>query len=327
MMKLYTQYCNNYSIAQGKLHEMQQTNKKFVAFQKQMRDLQDSALDIDSFLIMPIQRIPRYILLLQDLLSHTPGRHVDYETTKAAIAKLEEVANHANQSIGDVQNTEMILKIQDQLIGMGNLLQPARKFVKEGELIKIMSTGVKPTWFILFNDIMIYGYRRIGGKIQYKGQIEMGTTWLRDLEDTQAIQNLFQIVAVEKTYTVYAESPEVKAEWMEDLNTVIGRILIQHPELKEQRAPVRIRNRGGGIWKNLTYTPGDFDPNHQVHQSDDKKWFTVEGDTVRTNKQNVFDPYSAPSRTDERTKLLISKNVRDSSHAEEEACCCSCVIL
>ena len=36
---------------------------------------------------------------------------MDYETTKVAIKKLEDVANHANTSIGDVKNTEMILKV------------------------------------------------------------------------------------------------------------------------------------------------------------------------------------------------------------------------
>ena len=46
---------------------------------------------------------------------------------------------------------------------------------------------------------MIY-VRRLAGKIQVKGQIVMGTSWVRDLEDTHNIQNLFQIVAEQKTY-------------------------------------------------------------------------------------------------------------------------------
>ncbi len=33
---------------------------------------------------MPIQRLPRYVMLLQDLLAHTPNTHIDYtELSKA----------------------------------------------------------------------------------------------------------------------------------------------------------------------------------------------------------------------------------------------------
>jgi hypothetical protein len=28
---------------------------------------------------MPIQRIPRYVLLLEDLLKHTPDPHIDHD--------------------------------------------------------------------------------------------------------------------------------------------------------------------------------------------------------------------------------------------------------
>ena len=31
-----------------------------------------------SYLIMPVQRVPRYIMLLEDLLKHTPEDHSDH---------------------------------------------------------------------------------------------------------------------------------------------------------------------------------------------------------------------------------------------------------
>jgi hypothetical protein len=36
--------------------------------------------DIFAYLIMPVQRIPRYQLLLRDLLKHTEKDHNDYES-------------------------------------------------------------------------------------------------------------------------------------------------------------------------------------------------------------------------------------------------------
>ena len=35
---------------------------------------------LSGFMIQPIQRIPRYILLLTDLIKHTTGPHADYDS-------------------------------------------------------------------------------------------------------------------------------------------------------------------------------------------------------------------------------------------------------
>lgn len=37
-----------------------------------------SGLSVESFLILPVQRIPRYVLLLQDLLKYTNATHQDF---------------------------------------------------------------------------------------------------------------------------------------------------------------------------------------------------------------------------------------------------------
>jgi hypothetical protein len=35
-------------------------------------------MDLQSILIKPIQRLPKYVLLLKDLLKHTEKSHIDY---------------------------------------------------------------------------------------------------------------------------------------------------------------------------------------------------------------------------------------------------------
>jgi hypothetical protein len=36
-------------------------------------------MDLQSILIKPIQRLPKYVLLLKDLYKHTEKSHIDYE--------------------------------------------------------------------------------------------------------------------------------------------------------------------------------------------------------------------------------------------------------
>ncbi len=43
-------------------------------------------------LILPIQRIPRYILLLQEIAKYTPEVHADYQHVLEALSKMKSIA-------------------------------------------------------------------------------------------------------------------------------------------------------------------------------------------------------------------------------------------
>ena len=78
-LKCYTQYCNFFEESNQTYAQLSETNTKFKKFlKKTLKAPECKNLGLDSFLIMPVQRIPRYILLLKDLLKHTPPSHVDY---------------------------------------------------------------------------------------------------------------------------------------------------------------------------------------------------------------------------------------------------------
>lgn len=47
-----------------------------------------------NFLILPVQRLPRYVLLLRDLLKFTPEEHTDFENLSKAVDKMSSVADY-----------------------------------------------------------------------------------------------------------------------------------------------------------------------------------------------------------------------------------------
>jgi len=63
-------------------------------------------------LIAPIQRIPRYNLLLKDLIKSTSDSHPDYQNLKAALALMQEVAGHVNNSMKTSDNFKTLLSIE-----------------------------------------------------------------------------------------------------------------------------------------------------------------------------------------------------------------------
>lgn len=48
---------------------------------------------------MPVQRIPRYKLLLTELLKYTPEDHSDYQDLAAAVSLVSGVVNSINEDI------------------------------------------------------------------------------------------------------------------------------------------------------------------------------------------------------------------------------------
>jgi hypothetical protein len=58
-----------------------------------------SGLTLQAYLIMPVQRIPRYRLLLEDLLRRTESNHTDYNGLKIALERIDSVARFVNEEI------------------------------------------------------------------------------------------------------------------------------------------------------------------------------------------------------------------------------------
>ena len=55
-------------------------------------------LDIESFLIQPIQRLPRYSLLIRDILKSTPRKHRDFKILARAQGEMEMLLSYIDES-------------------------------------------------------------------------------------------------------------------------------------------------------------------------------------------------------------------------------------
>ena len=131
---------------------------------------------LDSLLILPIQRIPRYQLLLKELIKQTERfeeYHRDLSDLRNAYAQITEVAQVINERMKDNDRRQMVAKIEQRfdrslMDKMGeNLVIPARYFVTEssenpadGDYLTKHNKHGTPSHIVLFlfNDCLIYGY-------------------------------------------------------------------------------------------------------------------------------------------------------------------------
>jgi len=161
---LYRQYLRNYDHARQIISDKKRKQPRFGDFLEEVKQTNGStALSLISFLIMPIQRIPRYKLLLRELVKYTPESHPDAEDLQSAYDKVSELADSMNESI-DLQKKYDELKIfQKKLFGKNSvakppyIVNPHRVFIHHGELTKLCRKEPKSRYFLLFNDALLYG--------------------------------------------------------------------------------------------------------------------------------------------------------------------------
>ncbi len=117
-----------------------------------------------------VQRIPRYILLLNDLLKHTWPEHVDYGDLRNAVAAMENVAEYINER---TRVHESITKITDveKRLKYGSpehepLSIPSRRYIREDWFYLLVGGKKKDRCLFLFNDKLIVTRRssRINNK-------------------------------------------------------------------------------------------------------------------------------------------------------------------
>lgn len=101
MFRLYKEYAAEHNKALSTLERLSK-NRSFMDFCMAPMGVSDTTPDgvylyVTSLLITPIQRIPRYLLLLKDLTAHTDPSSDEYSHLKKANLLLSEIAGEVNQ--------------------------------------------------------------------------------------------------------------------------------------------------------------------------------------------------------------------------------------
>jgi hypothetical protein len=220
-LALYSVYNAGYPESQSTYRSLS-SNRKFAAFMDAQRMLaaDQSKLDFISLSIMPIQRVPRYRMLLGELHKYTAPDHPDYAPLASALRDVAKLADDINESIRAAESDEHVRQLQRKLVGLDfPLLQPGRVFVREGVLDKVCKKDVKPRHFYLFNDMLLYandtmGQLRLSKVFPIAEGLSIG-------ESTR--ERAFQIITPKKSFLVIAADNHKRADWIRALQSVVKR--------------------------------------------------------------------------------------------------------
>lgn len=216
LLKPYGRYGSRYEECLQHVTELQKANPKF----KKVFDFYDehafrfSGLRLKDYMIMPVQRVPRFVtplrlsllssshnlfrassytMLLRDLLKHTPEGHPDLVNLQSACKKVEDVATSVNEGIRQAESQTKMAAIIERGGGFEALMKNYRSFIKSGTVPLLIDMadrkkGAKKDGEILiFNDIVVSGgfVSRKAEQQEYAQVLPL--VWVsKDLDEEQA---------------------------------------------------------------------------------------------------------------------------------------------
>jgi len=167
-LKMYTQYCANQNTAFTLLRALRKgdnPHSKFIRFCAEVTELPESrGLELQGFLIKPVQRLCKYPLLLRELIKYTPPHTQAHRDVSAAYEKLSAIVAEVNEGRKVFENLQRIMDIRENMEGSPaacgvELVQPSRTFQRAGTFLKLILPSRKPVLarqYFMFNDLLIY---------------------------------------------------------------------------------------------------------------------------------------------------------------------------
>lgn len=151
-LKFYSTYANDFRAATQLVEEQLERNKAFKTFMERQESRPEVQKKLNALLITPVQRIPRYKLLLDDIIKNTPRFHQDKENLTSARSQIDSIAWYINDQIKEYENNRILVDIQKSLQGgLPKIIKPDRKLIKQGNLMKVNKSGghAQPRYVIL----------------------------------------------------------------------------------------------------------------------------------------------------------------------------------
>lgn len=253
MLAAYGQYVERHAQAAEVLDAEMRRGGRFEAFARQVQaNPLSHGWDLSMFLITPVQRLLRYSLLFKEYRDSTLVCHPDHEEACRLVARLDAHAAAVNAQMRQEGNRKKLCAIRDAFTSgppdvLDGLVRPDRFYVRDGQLRKVCRKTTKKRWFWLFSDCLMYGARSPSQSgFVYHRHFPLTKVRVNPVADTGGlpiasfcvdlscvcftvlacgstdIKNGFQIITKDKSFTVMAETPQEKNEWLMDLRECLG---------------------------------------------------------------------------------------------------------
>jgi hypothetical protein len=178
VVQKFVPYITRYVDISGIVNRLSNTDSQF---QNALALIEQQYEPITSLIVEPVQRMPRYPLLLKEILKATPDWHPDHIPLHRAMEKLQNDAKIADKALAEVSRRSKLLEFERTIRGCPPLLNSERKYIG---MWPVIGTDLE---LLVFSDLLIITGTKKEGLAR------------RVVTEVRKCQDLSQVLAVEKT--------------------------------------------------------------------------------------------------------------------------------
>lgn len=233
--RMYAQYCNDFHPNNQLLEDM----KKKSEFKKCVEACESlpgaNRLSLGDYLIMPVQRIPRYVLLLEQVKSCTLQTDPDYKNIEESLKSIKAVATDINEKKRRADLIQKVVDIQKTLSVKGkesiSIAKPARFFMREGKLQYAVQERRISCYGFLFNDLFLITQKK-GKRYELKSEVLITSESVCESLPSSCF-SMKSLSSSDIVYIFQASSLEERDIWYADICSAIrGQLTRQYTNMR-----------------------------------------------------------------------------------------------
>ncbi|XP_050733080.1 protein vav-like isoform X4 [Eriocheir sinensis] len=255
---IYGEYCANLAAAQQEVEDVMNNNEEVRnLIQECQSEVSDGRHQLRGYLVVPVQRILKYHLLLQELVRHTQAQpHSELGDLKRAHESMKDLAEYINEVKRDKEMLQIIRDLRNSIMEMPsdiNDWQELGKLRHDGETkIECHPEPIRKRYVFVFDKVMVIcskqtrrlsdlflghnGNRWSWGEVSledekyfYKDSVRLENCRVENSggsgmgSSTRGRQNSFYLVVDvnKKAYTIITKDSDSKEKWMKSISDAI----------------------------------------------------------------------------------------------------------
>ncbi|XP_056271952.1 FYVE, RhoGEF and PH domain-containing protein 4a isoform X3 [Pseudoliparis swirei] len=225
-LKMYAEYVRNFDNAMELVKQWTDRSPQFKAIIQEIQSQEVcGSLTLQHHMLEPVQRVPRYEMLLKDYLKKLPQDDPDRQNSEKSLEIIATAATHSNSAIRKSDNLKKLMEIYEMLGEEEDIVNPSNEFIKEGHILKLAArnTSAMERYLFLFNNMLLYCVPKFSlGGPKYTVRTRIGIDGMKVLETANEVYpHTFQVSGKERTLELQASSEQNKADWIKAFRKTI----------------------------------------------------------------------------------------------------------
>ncbi|XP_008434725.1 FYVE, RhoGEF and PH domain-containing protein 4a isoform X1 [Poecilia reticulata] len=225
-LKMYAEYVKNFDKAMELLKQWTDRSPPFKAIIQEIQSQEIcGSLTLQHHMLEPVQRVPRYEMLLKDYLKKLPQNDPDRSDAEKSLEIIATAATHSNSAIRKSENLKKLMEIYEMLGEEEDIVHPSNEFIKEGHIMKLAArnTSTMDRYLYLFNNMLLYCVPKFSlGGPKYTVRTRIGIDGMKVRETSNEDHpHTFQVSGKERTLELQASSEQDKAGWIKAFQETI----------------------------------------------------------------------------------------------------------